>query len=53
MCINDKQEFYCSELLQSPKFVSLLIYCVRNFGCYKSLLYGIRTVDIFKKNLRI
>ena len=47
----NKDFIVVSYILQSLKFVSLLIYFVRNFGCYKNLLYGIRTADLFKKNL--
>ena len=38
---NCKRYLNSSELLQLLKFVSLLIYFMGNFRCYKSLLYGI------------
>ena len=47
------ENFYFSELLQLLKFVSLLIYSVTNFRCYKNQLYGnklpVAIVDIAKK----
>ena len=39
-CTNYKQGFYFSELVQSLKFMSLFIYFVGIFRCYKNPLYG-------------
>ena len=36
MCINYKQESYFSELLQLLKYVSILIYFMGKFRCYKT-----------------
>ena len=39
-CMNYKRDSYVRELLQLLKFMSLFIYFVKNFRCYKNPLYG-------------